>query len=200
MPQSSVAPPSSKLVPRHSHGGPVYILAIIVLICAIGAIICWKLKPAPVAPVNPPSTAAVVKTSALAEPPPPPPPSLDEDAGSAANRSAPPAAAAGGSCANCRGTASPALQKALSARAAAARPCYERALRVNAALQGKLLVSVRVDSTGLVCSTGVAQDGIHSSEVSACVLGMFRSSRFPVPTGGCVDINVPMSFIPKEGK
>jgi hypothetical protein len=198
MPQSSL-PPSSKLVPKHSHGGPFYILAVMVLICAIGAIICWKLKPEPTAQVTPPSGNAASTAPAFAEPPPPPPPP-EEDAGTVNTKTVPAAAAGSGSCSNCKGTASPALRTAVSARAAASRPCYERALRVNAALQGKLLVSVRVDSNGLVCSTGIAQDGIHSSEVSTCVIGMFRSSRFPAPTGGCVDINVPMSFMPKEGK
>jgi hypothetical protein len=195
MPQSSV-PPSSQLVPRHSHGGPIYILAVVVLVCAIGAIICWKLKPAPVAPPAPVVTAA--PTPKLAEPPPPPPPPV-QDADLVEPKTAP-TTAGSKPCSSCNGTASSALRTAVSQRAGASRPCYERALRTNTALQGKLLVHVRVDSSGLVCSSNVAQDGIHSSEVSSCVLGMFRSSRFPAPTGGCVDINVPMSFMPKEGK
>jgi len=197
MPQSSV-PPSSKLVPRHSHGGPIYILAVVVLVFAIGAVICWRLKPAPVARVAP--TAATTPAGpALAEPPPAPPPPV-EDAG-AVDITKPATPTPSNLCASpCKGTAGSALQSAVSARAAASRPCYERALRVNSALQGKLLVGVRVDPTGLVCSARIAQDGIHSSEVSTCVLGMFQKSRFPAPTGGCVDINVPMSFMPKEGK
>jgi outer membrane biosynthesis protein TonB len=198
MPQSSL-PPSSKLVPRHSHSGAVYVLAVIVLVCAIGAIICWKLKPEPVARTTAPAATGQQRSPAFTEPPPPPPPP-EEDAGPVVAK-APTAAAASGPCSGpCRGTASAALQAAVSGRAAASRPCYERALRVNSALQGKLLVSVRVDPSGIVCSAGIAQDGVRSSEVSTCVLGMFRNSRFPAPTGGCVDINVPMSFMPKEGK
>jgi outer membrane biosynthesis protein TonB len=196
MPQSSV-PPSSKVLP-HSHGGPFYILAVIMLICAIGAIICWKLKPEPVHP-TPPAVTAGATAPALADLPPPPPPP-EEDAGPAPAKTASTTTATSGSCSNCKGTASAALQSALSARAAASRPCYERALRVNAALTGKLLVSVRVDPSGLVCNASIAQDGVHSAEVSTCVMGMFRNSRFPAPTGGCVDVNVPMSFVPKEGK
>jgi outer membrane biosynthesis protein TonB len=196
MPQSSL-PPSSKVLP-HSHGGPIYILAVVVLICAIGAIICWKLKPEPVHP-TPPAATARATAPGLVEPPPPPPPP-EEDAGVAPPKSAAPTTASAGACSNCKGTASAGLQAALSARAAASRPCYERALRVNAALTGKLLVSVRVDPSGLVCNVSIAQDGVHSAEVSTCVMGMFRNSRFPAPTGGCVDVNVPMSFVPKEGK
>jgi hypothetical protein len=29
---------------------------------------------------------------------------------------------------------------------------------------------------------------------------MFRSARFPQPSGGCVDVKVPMSFVPREGR
>jgi TonB family protein len=92
------------------------------------------------------------------------------------------------------------LQAAISGRAGAARPCYERALRVNSALQGKLMVNVRIDPQGNVCGSSIAQDQIHSAEVTNCVLGMFRSAKFPPPTGGCAEVNVPLSFVPKEGK
>jgi hypothetical protein len=67
-------------------------------------------------------------------------------------------------------------------------------------LQGKLVVGVRLDPSGSVCTTSIAQDGVHSAEVASCVLGMFRGAHFPAPTGGCVDVNVPMSFVPREAK
>lgn len=104
-------------------------------------------------------------------------------------------------CSNkCTGTASGALSSALSSRAGSARPCYEHALRGNASLQGKLMINVRLDTQGSVCAASVVQDAIHSAEVSNCVLNMFRSAKFPAPTGGCVEVNVPLSFVPREGK
>jgi TonB family protein len=66
-------------------------------------------------------------------------------------------------------------------------------------LQGKLMVSVKVDPNGNVCSASISQDGVHSNEVNSCVIGMFRGARFPPPSGGCVEVNVPMSFVPREG-
>ena len=121
------------------------------------------------------------------------------DAGGAATRVA---TAGGGPCAvnKCTGTTNSAITQALSARAGSARPCYERALRVNSGLQGKLTVNVRVDPQGNVCSASVIEDAIHSVEVSNCVMGMFRSAKFPPPTGGCVDARIPLSFVPREGK
>jgi hypothetical protein len=102
--------------------------------------------------------------------------------------------------AKCSGAGNSALNSAISSRAGAARPCYERALRVNSTLQGKLMVSVRVDPQGNVCGASVAQDAIHSTEVTNCVLGIFRTAKFPAPTGGCLEVQVPLSFVPREGK
>jgi hypothetical protein len=144
--------------------------------------------------VAPPSTAI-----AVAEPPPPPPP-IEAVAVIDAGPTKGPTMAYSPCSGKCTGSANSALTSALQARASAARPCYERALRVNSTLQGRLVVGLRIDNSGLVCSTSVGQDEIHSAEVSSCVQGMFRSARFPQPTGGCVDVNLPMSFVPREGK
>ncbi|HKQ68852.1 MAG TPA: AgmX/PglI C-terminal domain-containing protein [Polyangiaceae bacterium] len=197
MPES-IAPSSP---PPKSSGGAIYIIAVIVLVAAIGGLVCWKLKGTSEPPVAtlPPPTVATAPT--LVEAPPPPPP--EEDA-------AAPVVDSGGvrvattnytPCSNkCSGSGNSAMNSALSARAGSARPCYERALRVNSALQGKLTVSVRIDPQGNVCGASIAQDAIHSAEVSNCVIGMFRSAKFPPPTGGCVEAQVPLSFVPREGK
>jgi outer membrane biosynthesis protein TonB len=197
MPQSSL-PPSSAPPPR--SGGGIYIAAVVVLLLGIGLLIFWKLKgggetATPVVPL--PSATSQPN---FTEPPPPPPPIVEE----------PPARPDGGqrvvanngACAaqKCGGSSNNAIVSALNARAGAARPCYERALRVNSALQGKLTVNVRIDPQGNVCNASVLEDAMHSVEVSNCVMGMFRSAKFPPPTGGCLDAKVPLSFVPREGK
>jgi outer membrane biosynthesis protein TonB len=194
MPESSLPPKP----PTHS-GGAGYIVAAVLLVAAIAALIIFKLKgsggevpPAPVASVP------IATTPPLVEPPPPPPPPQVEEHVDAA---APVAVSNYNPCsARCGGTITTALNTAISTRAGAARPCYERALRVNSALQGKLMVSVRVDPQGNVCNASVSQDAIHSAEVINCVLGIFRAAKFPAPTGGCLDVQVPLSFVPREGK
>jgi outer membrane biosynthesis protein TonB len=192
----STVPPSQR--PPRSGGG-VYIAAVVVLLAAIGLLVFWKLKGSnegAISPVVPPPTPTGPPT--LAEPPPPPPPEevARADAGPRIIY------VGGGPCApaKCTGTSNNMIYSALSARAGAARPCYERALRVNSSLQGKLTVNVRIDPQGNVCSAQVVEDAIHSNEVSNCVMGMFRSAKFPPPTGGCVDAKVPMSFVPRETK
>jgi hypothetical protein len=173
------------------------------LLLGIGGLVVWKLKGGGEATVTPVNTAPTVTNNptTFIEPPPPPPPVVEEPTGRADGGTRV-ASSGGGACAaaKCTGSSNNAIVSALSARAGAARPCYERALRVNSALQGKLTVNVRIDPQGNVCNASVLEDAIHSIEVSNCVMGMFRSAKFPPPTGGCVDAKVPLSFVPREGK
>ena len=198
MPQS-LAPPSSAPPPR--SGGGIYIAAVVVLLLGIGVLIFWKLKGGSEGQVAPAPPPTVTNTTPFVEPPPPPPPVVEEevqrvDAGvRVASNNAGPCAAN-----KCQGTSNNAIISALSARAGSARPCYERALRVNSTLTGKLTVNVRIDPQGNVCNASVVEDAIHSAEVSNGVMGMFRSAKFPPPSGGCLDAKVPLSFVPREGK
>ena len=197
MPESIA--PSSR--PPPTSGGAVYVAVAVAMVVAIIGLVYWKLKGSdePKAVVPPP----VVTTAApLAEPPPPPPPIEEPVAAIDAGPTRMATANYGGPCSvpKCGGSINNALSSAVSARAGAARPCYERALRVNASLQGKLTVSVRVDPSGNVCSASIKEDAVHSPEVSNCVTGMFRSAKFPPPTGGCMDVNIPLNFTPREGK
>jgi hypothetical protein len=199
MPQSLA--PSSAPPPR--SGGGIYIAAVVVLLLGIGVLIFWKLKGNNENQVAPLPLPTQTNPSTLVEPPPPPPPVVEEEVArvDAGVRVASNGNGAGPCAANrCSGSANNAITSALSARAGSARPCYERALRVNSALQGKLTVNVRIDPQGNVCNASVIEDAIHSVEVSNCVMGMFRSAKFPPPNGGCLDARVPLSFVPREGK
>jgi outer membrane biosynthesis protein TonB len=190
----SVAPP-----PKGGSGA--FIGAAVVMLLLMGGLIFWKLKgsgdpqPQASAPPPPPPPPTVFEQP---PPPPPPPPPVEEDAGKKPVGKV--GAVGGGACTGeCKGTAGAALQSALAAKAGAARGCYERGLRNNATLQGRLVISVRVGPTGQVCSAGVASNALGDPGVASCVVGMFRSASFPAPQGGCVDTQVPMNFVPKGG-
>lgn len=199
-------PPDSPQIPTTGGGAP-YIIGAVVLLAAIGGLVFWKTRggeePAPPPPAPTASAPAPVATptAALMDSIPPPPPVeevAEADAGPAVKAAPSPKADL---CAGpCNGSASAGLSSALSARAASSRTCYERALRTNESLQGKMVVQVRVDANGRVCSARVAEDGVGSQEVSSCVLGSFRGAKLPPPTAGCIDVNVPMSFVPRGGK
>ncbi len=195
MPESSRPPP-----PKTGGGG--FIAAAIVMLLLMGGLIYWKVsgkpdEPQPVATTPPPPDPTPVL-----EAPPPPPPKIEEveDAGKQVAKTPVKAGGMAGACGpECKGTAPSALQGALRAKAGSARGCYERALRQNAMLQGRIVVGMRVGAQGQVCSANVAQNSLGDPGVASCVLGIMRSSSLPPPQGGCVDVQVPMNFVPKTG-
>lgn len=194
MAESTTPPP-----PKSGSGG--FIAAIVLMLLLGGGLVLWKMgskdKVAALpAPPPPPTTSEPV----LEAPPPPPPPEKVEDAGTPQKTAVKKiVAGGGGGCGGeCTGTASPALHSALRSKAGQARGCYERALRQNAMLSGKIVVSVRVGPQGQVCSSGITSNSVGDPGVASCVLGMFRSGTFPPPQGGCVDTQVPMNFVPKS--
>ena len=67
-------------------------------------------------------------------------------------------------------------------------------------LQGKVVVAVKIGAQGNACGASIASDTLGDGAVSSCVLQKFRSGSFPAPAGGCVDVQVPISFTPKTGK
>jgi hypothetical protein len=174
---------------------------VIVMLLAMGGLLYWKFGGKGEAPVSAPLPKSSAPAARIFEEPPPPPPPAEPDAG----KKDPVAkkhlvASGGGGCGQCTGDAPPALRSALSGAAGSSRGCYERALRQNPMLQGKLVVSVKIGSHGSPCGAALVSDTLGDPSVSSCVLQKFRSGMFPAPTGGCADIKVPISFMPKTGK
>jgi outer membrane biosynthesis protein TonB len=178
--------------------------AILLVAAAIGLYYCNKPVPPPVVAQ---STAVTAPVKAEVPPPlyaPPPPPKIDEpdagvDAGAAPTKTGTGSGTPGpGPCAGtCVGTATPALSSALRGRAQSAQGCYNRALRTSE-VSGSLTVSVQVGPSGNVCAASLVNDSVNSNEISTCVLGRFRGQTFPPPSGGCVTVNIPISFTIKQ--
>jgi hypothetical protein len=195
---SAPMPDTSKPPPK-SGNGP-FILAAIVMLLLMGGLIMWKMKgdePKAKAPV--PDAPAPTRVAVDEPPPPPPPPAVD----SAVKEEPKPgvkrfSGTATPSCnGECAGEATAALRSALRAKAGQAQGCYERALRQNSTLQGRLSLGVRVGPAGQVCSASVLSNGLGDPGIAGCVLQMFRSGSFPPPEKGCVDTQVPLNFQPK---
>jgi outer membrane biosynthesis protein TonB len=74
--------------------------------------------------------------------------------------------------------------------------CYENALKANSKLQGKLVVEFTIGDDGKVVSASVVKDGLNSSEVSSCVVGLLKRLRFPAPADGEVTISNSFVFQP----
>ena len=146
-----------------------------------------------------------------AGPPEPPPPADDdlifpdpvEDAGP------PPDAArriryvtryvgGGGGAFNCHGNIdSAAANRALRSRNLQFRNCYERRLKVNQTLTGRVQLQVRIGRDGNV--SGVRTGGsLRDAQVLSCVRSTAQRIRFPRPTGGCAVVAVPFDFTPQN--
>jgi hypothetical protein len=170
------------------------------MLLLMGGLIYWKMggkEPNTTAP--PPVIASAPPV--LEEAPPPPPP-LEEpkgDAGVTPKQALTKKAVVSGGCAGeCKGEAPGNLRATLSGKGAQARGCYERALRQNNMLQGRLKIGLRIGPNGAVCSANVTSNELGDSGVASCVLQMFKSSSFPSPQGGCVDVEVPLKFEPRK--
>jgi hypothetical protein len=98
----------------------------------------------------------------------------------------------------CRGRVGDELVAALSFRAKQAHRCYDRALAADATLQGRVLVRVRIGADGRVCrAVGEAEGPMRA--VADCTTGYFSGSgSVPRPAGGCVDVDVPIAFLPRQ--
>lgn len=76
------------------------------------------------------------------------------------------------------------------------RACYERRLKVNNVLQGRLEVEVRLAKDGAVDSVRVGGT-LHDEEVHTCVRRAARSWQFPpLQSGRCAVVGLPFNLTP----
>ncbi len=194
---TSTSPPP----PKQGGSGP-FIIAAVVMLLLMGGLIYWKVgggkdSEAPTTVVTQPTVAP---PPLLEEPPPPPPPLEEpkEDAGVAPKKPTRSVVSSGGCSGPCNGEASSNLKSMLGAKAGQARGCYERALRQNSMLAGRLKVGLRIGPSGNVCSANITANELGDPGIASCVVQMFKSTSFPAPQGGCVDMEVPLRFEPKK--
>jgi hypothetical protein len=189
--------------PTKSNAGP-FLVAALTMAIGIGGGLWWKLaRDRPAASAAAPIFSASARPLVEQAPPPPPPPPLPVASSGEATRKSPTTARVAGTAipgcsARCTGSVTADLQSALRARAGAARSCYERALRQNETLQGRITVAVRVGAQGRACGASLVENSLGDPAVANCVVGILRSASLPAPNGGCVDVQVPMSFVGRQ--
>ena len=88
-----------------------------------------------------------------------------------------------------------ALQGAVSRYRGQVRNCYERALKQNSMLQGRITVTLSIGARGNVESASAS--GPMPSSVNSCVSSVARSWQLVAPTGGtCATARVPFNMTP----
>lgn len=88
------------------------------------------------------------------------------------------------------------VTKTVRKRMAALRNCYEKALKKNPTLEGKIAVKFTIGTSGRVTAASATSDTLGDPSVTSCVIGKFRSFTFDKPEGGSVVYVYPIVFKP----
>lgn len=72
-----------------------------------------------------------------------------------------------------------AVARYLKSRSKAIQSCYERELKLEPTLKGKIAVRITINTQGKVSETEIDEDTMHSDAVSSCIKGLIRFWKFP---------------------
>jgi hypothetical protein len=89
------------------------------------------------------------------------------------------------------------VNKVIGRRMGAIKGCYERALRRDPNLKGKLVIRFTISGSGRVTAARAVQNDL-TPEVGNCVAGAFKRFRFPQPDGGTLTMESPFMFVPSN--
>ena len=89
------------------------------------------------------------------------------------------------------------VNKVIGRRMGAIKGCYERALRRDPNLKGKLVVRFTISGSGRVTTARTVENGL-TPEVGDCVVSAFKRFRFPQPDGGSLTMESPFMFLPSN--
>lgn len=87
------------------------------------------------------------------------------------------------------------VTKVVNRRLGAIKGCYERALRRNPNLEGKVIVRFTVAGSGKVSSARTTVNEL-GPDVGSCIVNAFKLFRFPPPDGGAATFEYPFLFTP----
>ncbi|MGF1466074.1 MAG: TonB family protein [Sandaracinaceae bacterium] len=88
--------------------------------------------------------------------------------------------------------------RVIRARQRAIQNCYERELRNNPTLRGRVAIQFTIQTTGSVTGARASENSTGSGALGTCVAGVIRRIRFnPAPVGGSVTLEFPFVFEPQ---
>jgi outer membrane biosynthesis protein TonB len=90
-----------------------------------------------------------------------------------------------------------AVKKVFSRRSGAIKHCYEKALKSNPNVKGKVTIRFQIGTAGRITRSKCTSNTTGSSAICQCILGKVKSWRFPSPEGGPVTFSYP--FILSQG-
>ena len=76
--------------------------------------------------------------------------------------------------------------------------CYERELKRDPSLAGKIEIEFTIGTSGRVDEAFVASNRMGSDAVGDCIVSRLKRWRFPKPGGGSVTVSFPFIFTPSS--
>lgn len=87
------------------------------------------------------------------------------------------------------------IRRVLKRKSGAIKACYERALKRNRNLKGKIIISFEIDRRGRVRNISFG-GSLKSQDIERCIATRARRWRFPRPEGGSVFVDYPVVVTP----
>lgn len=88
------------------------------------------------------------------------------------------------------------VAKVFSRRKSAVQRCYEKALKTNESLKGKVIIQFMIGPAGRVTKIKVKSNSTGNDGVANCIVEKVESWRFPPPEGGSVTFTFPFVLQP----
>jgi TonB family protein len=87
-----------------------------------------------------------------------------------------------------------AVARVVRSRMRMVEDCYQRELKRNPQLQGRVEIELTIDAEGSVQNVRVAANATGSPEVAECIVSRIQRWKFPKPAGGSVTVTFPFLF------
>jgi hypothetical protein len=188
--------------PRSNKGVVVLLVGGVLILAAAGVVYFARGSAAPEPEPEPPVVEEVIAPAAplVAVRESKPIAARDQDAGSAVEteqNTPPPAKSKGGGGGGGEKMGkidAKAVNKFINSNFGQVKACYERRLRTNSLLEGKVDLNIGVNTRGRVTSVVVNRDTVRDAEMLGCVKRVVRGWKFPKPEGGRVVIGKTFNF------
>jgi TonB family protein len=91
------------------------------------------------------------------------------------------------------------IASVVKSRIRSVQDCYEKELKKNPKLGGKITIRFTIGEDGKVSEARTESDSMGNPAVADCILSRLRHWRFPKPEGGNVTVSYPFVFAPSGG-
>jgi hypothetical protein len=86
------------------------------------------------------------------------------------------------------------LAREVRGRLGALRACYERSLKRNPNLGGKVVLHLTITAAGTVSAVDLTSESLDDPDLASCVRSSVMRWRFPAPEGGGLEVSFPFVF------